>query len=82
MTNAYKSKVDAEKWLRDGHVVTPYASEMIQAQRKALPSSGTTTFVQFTRGLGARHRVNVGDRTCTCSYIHQYGLPAPTSLLR
>jgi hypothetical protein len=81
MTNAYKSKSDVDKMLKAGRVLTPEASEMIQTQKGTagfytiLPFSGTTFFVQDTRGLTARYRIYVAERTCICSYIRQYVLP-------
>jgi hypothetical protein len=52
-----ESKVHGEKWIRDKQIVTPYATEMIQAQRDAsgyyyvIPCSKSTTFVRDLSGL-------------------------------
>ncbi|KAF4136133.1 SWIM zinc finger domain-containing protein [Phytophthora infestans] len=82
MLTKFKRFDRARKWVEAGKKVTPKAKELMSEQAENARyhdislSNEDVGFVRDMRGSPpVRRRVNLLERTCTCSFFYQYGIP-------
>ncbi|KAJ8558635.1 hypothetical protein ON010_g8814 [Phytophthora cinnamomi] len=82
MTLAYNQSVHAKKWVKEGKVFTEYGEKLLEEQREAAnfqvvqPSDEDVIFVTESRSFPPRrYRVDFSQRSCSCAYLFQMGVP-------
>ncbi|GMF50841.1 unnamed protein product [Phytophthora fragariaefolia] len=82
MTLAYSQSVHAKKWVKDARVFTEYGEKLLAEQREAAnfqvvqPSDEDVLFVTESRSFPPRrYRVDFSQRSCSCAYLFQMGVP-------
>ncbi|GMF35239.1 unnamed protein product [Phytophthora lilii] len=82
MTLAYSQSVFAKKWVKEGKSFTDYGEKLLAEQREAAnfqvvqPSDEGIIFVTESRSFPPRrYRVDLSQRSCSCPYLFQMGVP-------